>query len=309
LTVSETNGDHTTAEPVQDPVQASPAETPSAQLSDLMAAGQKAPARAKAAPDLDANALRAAEIALAEGERALAAARAQLGTDASRAPAKPKNRGREIALRLLLAANVLAMLVVAMLPAPAGNTPTPEVKHPTVPTPETHEPVKASPKLDQKYDLALEAAAKNDFATAITLLEQYLADSPRMAPSRKAGALVALEYYSQRVGNLTAAQEYRRLVQALENSHRLPEDLVEMAKAAAESGDQESLRRIWARFLLQQRQVPSSLYKYVAEAYLQLGDSYRTQANVAAEQQRVKELEENAARLRAEAGGAAEKIK
>jgi hypothetical protein len=35
------------------------------------------------------------------------------------------------------------------------------------------------------------------------------------------------------------------------------------------------LRRVWARFLLQQRQVPSSLYKHVAEAYLQLGDSYR----------------------------------
>ena len=60
---------------------------------------------------------------------------------------------------------------------------------------------------------------------------------------------------------------------------------------------------------LQQRQVPSSLYKYVAEAYLQLGDSYRSQANAAAEQQRLKELEENAARLRAQAAAAQEKGK
>ena len=55
--------------------------------------------------------------------------------------------------------------------------------------------------------------------------------------------------------------------------------------------------------------MPSSLYKHVAEAYLQLGDSYRSQANAAAEQQRLKELEENAARLRAQAAAAQEKGK
>ena len=58
------------------------------------------------------------------------------------------------------------------------------------------------------------------------------------------------------------------------------------------------MRRIWARFLLQQKQIPSWLYKHVAEAYLQLGDSYRNEANAAAEKQRIAELEALAARLR-----------
>ena len=65
-----------------------------------------------------------------------------------------------------------------------------------------------------------------------------------------------------------------------------------------ESGDQESLRQVWARFLLQQRQIPSSLYQSVAEAYLQLGDSYRVQANQEAEAARLAELSQAEALLR-----------
>lgn len=307
--MSETNGDHTTAEPVQAPAKASPTETPSTDLSNLMAEGEKAPARARSAPNLDADALRAAESALAEGERALAAARAQLGNDQARVVEKPRSRGRELALRLLLAANVLAMLVVAMLPSSGGKTGTVEVKPEVPPVHEAPSEPHAVPQTNDKYGQALAAAAKNDFALAITLLEQSLADSPRMMASTKMQTLMALAWYSTKVGNRAAASDYERRVQALKNSHQLPEDLVEEAKAAAKNGDQESLRRIWARFLLQQRQVPSSLYKYVAEAYLQLGDSYRSQANAAAEQQRLRELEENAARLRAQANGGEEKVK
>ena len=66
-------------------------------------------------------------------------------------------------------------------------------------------------------------------------------------------------------------------------------------------GDQESLRRVWARFLLQQRQIPSWLYQHVAQAYLQLGDSYRKDADAAERQAREQDLEAAAARLRAEA--------
>jgi hypothetical protein len=74
-----------------------------------------------------------------------------------------------------------------------------------------------------------------------------------------------------------------------------------MAKAAAANRDQEALRRVWARFLLQQRQIPSWLYQHVAQAYLELGDSYRRDADAAAEQARLRDLQETAARLRAEA--------
>ena len=237
---------------------------------------------------------------MAEGERALATARAQLAAEPGAAnPRQGKGRsGRELALRLLLAANVLAMLVVAMLPgkteqpkvAPSASDAKPAVVH--------TEPAKRGPRTDDKYAAALLAADRQDYPRAITLLQEYLADSPRMAASSQASALLALEYYCSRAGRLGESQEYRRRIQALNDSHKLPEDLVAMAQAAAKSGDQESLRRVWARFLLQQRQVPSSLYKHLAEAYLQLGDSYRAEANEAAERERVRQLEETAAKLR-----------
>ena len=122
-----------------------------------------------------------------------------------------------------------------------------------------------------------------------------------MAPGSQLNVLMMLAHYSQMVGKFDAAREYERRAQGIAQSHSLPEDLVAMAKAAEASGDQQALRRVWARFLLQQRQVPSSLYQHVAEAYLQLGDSYRNQANAAAERQRLRDLEATNARARAEA--------
>jgi hypothetical protein len=310
--VSETKGDQTTAEPSNQPATASPAPAAATQLSDLMAQGAAAApkvdaGKGKAGPDLEREALQAAQQAIAEGERALANARAQL---AAQAQQEPKRRnGRELALRLLLAANVLAMIVVAALPgAPGGGTqPTTPASH--QPTTEPHGTAAPAPRLDDKYVAAMAAAAANDHQKAISLLEAYLAESPRMAPSSRINVLLALAHYSMRVGNLTAAQEYERKVAALSSSASLPDDLVKMAQAALQGGDQESLRRIWARFLLQQRQVPTSLYKHVAEAYLQLGDSYRNQANEAAERQRLQELEAAAARLRAEADRNPGKVK
>ena len=73
------------------------------------------------------------------------------------------------------------------------------------------------------------------------------------------------------------------------------------AAAALQEGDQETLRRVWARFLLQQRQVPSYLYHHVAQAYLELGDSYRQDADAGARAARQKELKDAAAQLRGEA--------
>lgn len=303
--MSDTHADPKTSATAHAPTSASPAADPKPQLADLMADGPKSAApkadgKSKAGPDLDGQAMRAAEQALAEGERALATARAQLAAEQRPATARQgKGRsGRELALRLLLAANVVAMLVVAMLPGKtepreAGSSPggaKPAAAHP--------EPAKRNPRTDDKYAEALRAADRQDFPRAIALLQEYLADSPRMAAGSQASALLALEYYCARAGRLSESQEYRRRIQALNDSHKLPEDLVAMAQAAAQSGDQESLRRVWARFLLQQRQVPSSLYKHLAEAYLQLGDSYRAEANEAAERERVRQLEETAARLR-----------
>ena len=275
---------------------APPAAPPAAKnaLSDLMAAGDPAkvaakPATPKATPDLDAEALRAAEHALAEGQKALAAARAHIAT--TDAPA-PKPRHRETWLRTLLALNIVAMIVVASMPAPAPKKP--------VADPHAHSTNSgtAQERFNDPWNRALAAAESRDFGKAIAILDDYLASSPRMAASQQLSVLMALAHYSSRKNDFKAAQEYQRRADAIDKSHSLPEDLVATAKAAAESGDQEQLRRIQARFLLQQRQVPNWLYKHVAEAYLQLGDSYRLQANAAAEAERVKQLEQTAKTLR-----------
>jgi len=298
--VSESKADHDPAATAPTSEATTPAASVAVPLSDLMAAGPKAPAAGSKGPDLDAAALAAAQAAIAEGERALAAARSQLASSVP--PATAPRRGRELALRLLLAANVLAMLVIALLPSSAAPVP-PVAEEPAAKPPvhTTAQPKPTpAPRLGDAYAQALLAAGEGDFARAIVLLEQYLTATPRMAPSQKINVLLALEHYSLQVGNATAAQGYRQRVQGMQDSHSLPEDLVAMAQAAAANGDQESLRRVWARFLLQQRQVPTPLYKHVAEAYLQLGDSYRLQANAAAEQQRLQQLQEQAARLAAQ---------
>lgn len=282
-------------------------------LSELMASGD-APAT-KGSPnkagkrDLDADAMAAAQAAIAEGERALAEARAQLSSG-SKAPPK-RSRSREVALRLLLAANVLAMLVVMSLPMSPAAKPspitTPEVMSrpgDAAPVEPRVDPPPAGPRLADKYNQALLASEGRDYARAVELLQEYLVDTPRMPASRLVNVYRAMAEYSSRIGRFREAQDYERRAQAVTQSHSLPEDLVEMAKAALASGDQESLRQVWARFLLQQRQIPSSLYQHVAEAYLQLGDSYRVQANEAAEQARIAELKQaDELRQRANDGG------
>jgi hypothetical protein len=122
-----------------------------------------------------------------------------------------------------------------------------------------------------------------------------------MAPSERLNVLGTLSTYAARAGQYDKSRDFRQKADAIEQSHSLPSDLVADAQAALARKDQEALRRIWARFLLQQRQVPGWLQKHVAEAYLQLGDSYRLQADVAAEAARIAELEATNARLRAEA--------
>lgn len=299
-------------EPTEDVVTTEPQVTPEAnveapkeeenKLSGLMAEpASPAPAESKKpAVDLEKEALKAAEEALAKGEQALVEANEELAEkDVRPTPQPSKGTKRELALRVLLAVNVLAMIVVAMLPSPTTETtvtPTETNKQdplaqPSTPTPEMSEP----------WNQALRASERRDFASAVTILEAYLDDKPRMAPSERLSVLSALSFYSSRNKDFAKSRLYSQQAQALEQSHSLPDDLVKEAAAALASGDQESLRRVWARFLLQQRQIPSWLYQHVAQAYLQLGDSYRKDADAAERQAREQELEAAAARLRAEA--------
>lgn len=276
-------------------------KTDTGKLAGLMSVDAKTTARPS--PDLDGDALRAAERALADGERALAQARAQLHPDERAAAAKPAGTGRELTLRLLLALNVLAMVIVAMLPPSPGlvRNDAPAAIAPTAPPATAKGPAEIA-RFNEPFNNALAAADRGNHAEAIATLERYLADNPRLLPSQRLNVLNMLAHYAGLASDFAKSQQYAQQAAAIGQSHSLPADLVEMAKAAAASGDQETLRRVWARFLLQQRQIPSWLYKHVAEAYLQLGDSYRREADDAAERARVQELEETAARLRAEAG-------
>lgn len=268
-------------------------------LSKLMSSGDTSGAGTAQRPDLDAEAMVAAQAAIAEGERAVVTAQAQLGSD-TKTKRAASNR-RELVLRLILAVNVLAMLVVAVLPYDSLGTVVPETgsgSESVTGQPTGPQAPAPGPRIAEKYNQALIASENREFARAVTLLEEYLVESPNMQASRKVNVYRAMAHYSSMIGRFREAQGYERRAQAETQSHSLPEDLIAMANAAVESGDQESLRQVWARFLLQQRQIPSSLYQYVAEAYLQLGDSYRVQANQAAEAARLAELSQAEALLR-----------
>jgi len=288
--------------------EASAAEAPTGGDPVVEAAQSTAPAPKV---DLEQQAIEAAAAAVAEGERAIAATEAALA-DAeppTQAPASPLPRTgrdhRELVLRVLLAVNVVAMIVVAMLPAPAAGPAavaaptTTEAPAPTSPTPVTPSPV--TPSMNEPWNQALRASERREWSAAVTILEGYLDSRPEMPPSERLSVLSALSFYASRDKDFARSRRYSQQAQALEQSHSLPADLVKEAAAAVELGDQESLRRIWARFLLQQRQIPSWLYQHVAQAYLELGNSYREDAAAGARAARAHALQQAAERVRAEA--------
>ena len=256
-------------------------------------------------PDLDQAAQAAAEQAIAETELVLDEAEAELEAPPQPTPVR-SSRARELTLRILLAVNLLAMIGVALVPstasAPNGETaPAPETHAtPIQDAVETPAPVRV-PTLEDPVIRAFAAADTHDYRTAITLLEQHLADTPRLEPARKANILLALQHYASQIGDFGKSQEFQRKVEALRNSHSMPEDLIAMAAEAEKAGDIEAMRQHYARLLLQQRQIPSSLYRHVAEAYLKLGDSYRTEAERAARASRQQELDQLNASLREQA--------
>ncbi len=81
------------------------------------------------------------------------------------------------------------------------------------------------------------------------------------------------------------AARYRSKTRTLVNRGYLPEDLRDAARTAWEDGRSEDARRYFARFLLQQKQLPAELRESVAEAFLRIGDSYRMAADLGAKGQ------------------------
>jgi hypothetical protein len=287
-----------------------PPASPGGALPTLMAANANATAAtaATAKPDLDAAALAAARQAIAAGEQALAVAAAQLSPPGS-PPARSRRRS-DLVFGVVLLVNLFALVAVASLPPASASDAGPAVPPPPeVAATAAQVAPKDDPELrafNAPLQRALAAADRGEHASAVTMLEAYLAGTPSLQPSQQANVLNMLSHYASLANDFGRAQEFAQRAAGIGQAHSLPADLVAMAKAAAASGDQEALRRVWARFLLQQRQVPSWLYKHVAQAYLELGDSYRDQANVGAERERVRKLQEAAARLAEMKAGAAE---
>lgn len=267
-------------------------------LADLMKGG--------GAPDLEAKALAAAEAAIAAGEQALRRADDALRPQTAARPGPARPGVRELVLRTLLAVNLAAMVVVVLLPQRQRTAVEQVLEQPDEAAPDPApavDPAPRLPSLDDPVVRAFAAADQRDYATAIRLLQDHLRDTPRMAPARRANVLLALEHYASQVGDFAAAADYQRRAEALRHSHSLPEDLVQMALEAEKRGDAESMRRHYARLLLQQRQIPSALYRHVAEAYLKLGDSYRKEADQAAAAARRAELQRLREDLRRQALG------
>jgi len=295
------------------PAVTAPATPAAGPLPSLMADAAAAPA-APAAPNLEAEALRAARAAIAAGEKALAAAAAQLPpAPTSTSATAPRRRRFDLVFGAVLFVNLVALVVVASLP-PATTTKSTKTTTAATDVAATPAPTTAAPPKDDAalrafnapFQRALAAADRGEYASAVATLETYLAGTPTLQPSQQVNVLNMLSHYASLANDFGRAQEFAQRAAGIGQSHSLPADLVAMAKAAAASGDQESLRRVWARFLLQQRQVPSWLYKHVAQAYLELGDSYRDQAGVGAEQERARKMQEAAARLQELKANAAE---
>lgn len=216
-----------------------------------------------------------------------AAARAQVvdrPRSAARVGATPEPAAPERnpwVLRALLLINLAMMGVVLALPigkAPApdhtGEQPAPKVDDPFLKPPRQLGGLPTS----KYWDEALQSAGKGDLSNAIMLLERYLELSPDMTDVERRLVYNQIAYYLAKDGRTEAALDYERRSSQLMSRSHLPDDLLQSAHRAEQEGKLPAMRSAYARFLLQQKQIPPSLRRHIAEAYLKLGESYRLEA-------------------------------
>jgi hypothetical protein len=278
--------------PERDPDVETADQTPPAvqgPLEGLMAAGDVPRDRPQPGParDVEAEALAAARALV---DRAVEAAAA--------GPPAPGAARREWILRALLVLNLA--LLGAMLALPTSAPPArpaaptePERETAAPPAPQTSPPRLRGLNLEDqpRYVRALELAGKGEYDAAIRTLEEYVAENPHMAEVEQRLALQAMAMFAVRAGRVDEATKFERRIDALRTQAHLPEDLLQAARLAEAEGRGADMRRYYARFLLQQRQVPPSLRAQIAEAYLKLGDGYRIEAEKGAERAAAEERE------------------
>lgn len=255
-------------------------------------AGASAPEAAPVEP--------APEASVVDAEEPAAIAAAERAPETVRQPLPVDTRQLWL-LRVLLVGNLVMMLVMLVLPHPlepraeldspgAAGQPgqQPRVLVPPVADPAA-EP--ADPFLlprrerslglpdDAVYERALLLALDGDFDAACSELQGLLAKNPDMNPAVARLVHAHLAYYLRKAGRLTEAIEHERLARQETDRSSLPEELLEAARAAEARGDGEAMRRAYARFLLQESQLPPDMRAMVFEVLTKLGDSYRVQAD------------------------------
>ena len=129
-----------------------------------------------------------------------------------------------------------------------------------------------------RYEEALLLAATGDYAKACVQLEGLLADGGLPA-SVESLLRVQLAMYLRRAGRIGEAIAQERLARPDGRNASLAEDLLAAGREAAENGDEVKARRAYARFLLMQENLSPGLEQLLQEAWLQVGDSYRRQAD------------------------------
>lgn len=278
----------------------SEAESISNRLGGLMAGGSDLTDEIDK-PELDCEdeTLRIVEAVLADGQQALEVARQHV--DQQLSPTRTRKsvvrKQPERVLRILLGVNILAMAVVAMLPSPVGmdgSGANPVMFEPMV----LAEP--ATRQMSEPFNRALLAAENGNYSGAVDALELHLESNPRMHLAEQLSVMTAASYYALRNNDFKSSLKYAQLAQSLQKTQSSEDDLTRMAEAAVKSGDQEAMRRTWASFMMQQRQMPTLLYQQVARAYLQLSDGYSSESVDGTEAARIEEISAATNRLRSE---------
>lgn len=250
-----------------------PAAEP-ADLAQLMAAGRRGAAPADSAPG------RPAGLPGGSGPPAPS------GQLSARGPWRQRLYG------FLLAANLLALGLVLLLPT---NSP------PRTPAPLAVDPVAAARQVgNAAMQSALLLAARGEFTAAVRALEPALGlaelpASPRVQMLRLAA------HWAARSGDRARARALQQHADALVPGLAVPADLVAMADAAIATKDRDALARVWQRFRLQEREIPSWLEPTLALAWLGLDD--RNGIDPQTDAARVEAIERAAARLAAAAEG------
>lgn len=268
---------------------ATPAQAPSDPIESMMSAGEL-PAKGRAAPrDLKAEALAAARgdqtpSPSPRPEPAVAVAPTATGRQTAAIR-------REWMLRGLLAVNLA--LVGAVLALPIGRQPVSEPTAPHSSNPSNTDPAASSPPRSLGFAIgeqslylrSLELASAGKFDDAIGVLEGHLQSNPFMGEVEQRLVYHALAMFAVRAGRNEDASRYEAAMDRLRIGAQLPQDLLNLARQAEAEGRGADMRRYYARFLLQQKQVPPSLRDRIAEAYLKLGDGYRVEAESGAKRE------------------------